>query len=200
MSAAATPQIVRLSAPRIPVSRKAPGEVQGSNHSPHRARHPPSGSVCAPGAMAIRLHYSQTGLSRKETTMFRIPLTHTKSRRDLAGSLRNSRPRKHARLRHRRLQAERLEDRRLLAWRLRAEQPAARQRRRRLQRLRRQRDHGSRAARMAPATVRSRLGDVNQDGIDDFYLAAPGQRRHQPRSLPGVHHLWPRGIARRFPC
>ena len=47
--------------------------------------------------------------------MFRIPLTHTKSRRDLAGSLRNSRPRKHARLRRRRLQAERLEDRQLLA-------------------------------------------------------------------------------------
>ena len=42
-------------------------------------------------------------------------LSHTKSRRDLAGSLRGSRPRKHARLRHRRLQAERLEDRRLLA-------------------------------------------------------------------------------------
>ena len=43
-------------------------------------------------------------------------LSHTKSRRDLAGSLRGSRPRKHARLRHRHLQAERLEDRRLLAF------------------------------------------------------------------------------------
>ena len=42
-------------------------------------------------------------------------LSHTKSRRDLAGSLRGSRPRKHARLRHRLLQAERLEDRRLLS-------------------------------------------------------------------------------------
>ena len=42
-------------------------------------------------------------------------LSQSKSRRDLAGSLRGSRTRKHARLRHRRLQAERLEDRRLLA-------------------------------------------------------------------------------------
>ena len=41
-------------------------------------------------------------------------LSQSKSRRDLAGSLRGSRPRKHARLRHRHLQAERLEDRRLL--------------------------------------------------------------------------------------
>ena len=47
-----------------------------------------------------------------------MPNTHlsqSKSRRDLAASLRGSRPRKHARLRHRRLQAERLEDRQLLA-------------------------------------------------------------------------------------
>ena len=47
-----------------------------------------------------------------------MPHTHlspSKSRRDLAASLRGSRPRKHARLRHRRLQAERLEDRQLLA-------------------------------------------------------------------------------------
>ena len=39
----------------------------------------------------------------------------TTSRRDLARSLRRSRPHKQARLRHRRLQAERLEDRRLLS-------------------------------------------------------------------------------------
>jgi hypothetical protein len=47
-----------------------------------------------------------------------MPNTHpsqSKSRRDLAGSLRGSRTRKQARLRHRRLQAERLEDRQLLA-------------------------------------------------------------------------------------
>ncbi|MHB8974090.1 MAG: SdrD B-like domain-containing protein [Pirellulaceae bacterium] len=47
-----------------------------------------------------------------------MPNTHlsqSKSRRDLAGSLRGSRPRKQARLRHRRLQAERLEDRQMLA-------------------------------------------------------------------------------------
>ena len=47
-----------------------------------------------------------------------MPNTHlsqSKSRRDLAASLRGSRPRKHARLRHRRLQAERLEDRQMLA-------------------------------------------------------------------------------------
>ncbi len=47
-----------------------------------------------------------------------MPHTHlsqSKSRRDLAASLRGSRPRKHARLRHRRLQAERLEDRQMLA-------------------------------------------------------------------------------------
>ena len=42
-------------------------------------------------------------------------LSHTTSRRDLAGSLRGSRTCKHARLRHRRLQAEHLEDRQLLA-------------------------------------------------------------------------------------
>ena len=42
-------------------------------------------------------------------------LSPSKSRRGLAGSLRGSRPRKHARLHHRRLQAERLEDRQLLA-------------------------------------------------------------------------------------
>ena len=42
-------------------------------------------------------------------------LSQSKSRRDLAASLRGSRPRKHARLRHRLLQAERLEDRRLLS-------------------------------------------------------------------------------------
>ena len=48
--------------------------------------------------------------------MSHTPLSHTKSRRDLAGSLRRSRPRKHARLRHRHLHAERLEDRRLLAY------------------------------------------------------------------------------------
>ena len=47
-----------------------------------------------------------------------MPNTHlspSKSRRDLAASLRGSRPRKQARLRHRRLQAERLEDRQMLA-------------------------------------------------------------------------------------
>ncbi len=47
-----------------------------------------------------------------------MPHTHlaqSTSRRDLAASLRGSRPRKHARLRHRRLQAEHLEDRQLLA-------------------------------------------------------------------------------------
>ncbi|MHB8974950.1 MAG: SdrD B-like domain-containing protein [Pirellulaceae bacterium] len=47
-----------------------------------------------------------------------MPNTHlsqAKSRRDLAASLRGSRPRKQARLRHRRLQAERLEDRQMLA-------------------------------------------------------------------------------------
>ena len=47
-----------------------------------------------------------------------MPHTHlsqSKSRRDLAASLRGSRTRKHARLRHRLLQAERLEDRQLLA-------------------------------------------------------------------------------------
>ena len=47
-----------------------------------------------------------------------MPNTHlsqSTSRRDLAGLLRGSRTRKHARLRHRLLQAERLEDRRLLA-------------------------------------------------------------------------------------
>ncbi len=47
-----------------------------------------------------------------------MPNTHlsqSTSRRDLAASLRGSRPRKHARLRHQRLQAERLEDRQLLA-------------------------------------------------------------------------------------
>lgn len=42
-------------------------------------------------------------------------LSSSKSRRDLAGSPRSSRPRKLARLRHRLLQAERLEDRQLLA-------------------------------------------------------------------------------------
>ena len=41
-------------------------------------------------------------------------LSPSKSRRDLAGSLRGSRTRKHARLRHRHLQAERLEDRQML--------------------------------------------------------------------------------------
>ena len=35
------------------VPRKMPGEVQGANHSPHRARHPPSRLVCATGAMAF---------------------------------------------------------------------------------------------------------------------------------------------------
>jgi Tol biopolymer transport system component len=44
-----------------------------------------------------------------------VHLSPSTSRRDLAASLRGSRPRKHARLRHRRLQAERLEDRQLLA-------------------------------------------------------------------------------------
>jgi hypothetical protein len=42
-------------------------------------------------------------------------LSQSKSRRDLAGSLRGSRNRKHARMHHRLLQAERLEDRRLLS-------------------------------------------------------------------------------------
>ena len=51
----------------------------------------------------------------KERTMSHTHLSQSKSRRDLAASLRGSRTRKHARLRHRLLQAERLEDRRLLS-------------------------------------------------------------------------------------
>ena len=47
--------------------------------------------------------------------MSHTPLSHTKLRRGLAGSLRRSRPRKHARLHHRHLHVEPLEDRRLLA-------------------------------------------------------------------------------------
>jgi archaellum component FlaF (FlaF/FlaG flagellin family) len=58
---------------------------------------------------------ARSALNEKERTMPHTQLSQSKSRRDLAGSLRGSRTRKHARLRHRRLQAERLEDRQLLA-------------------------------------------------------------------------------------
>ncbi len=57
-----------------------------------------------------RLHYHA-----KERTMPHTHLSPSKSRRDLAASLRGSRPRKQARLRHRLLQAEHLEDRQMLA-------------------------------------------------------------------------------------
>ena len=108
-----------------------------------------------------------------------MPHTHlsqSKSRRDLAASLRGSRTRKHARLRHRLLQAERLEDRRLLAgdFELSSLLPANggdgssgfvingitdQAQLGYVSRL----DYGSRP-----------LGDVNQDGIDDFYVSAVG--------------------------
>ena len=55
-------------------------------------------------------------LHAMERTMPHTHLSPSKSRRDLAATLRGSRTRKHARLRHRLLQAERLEDRRLLAY------------------------------------------------------------------------------------
>jgi hypothetical protein len=58
---------------------------------------------------------ARPALYQKERTMSHTQLSQSKSRRDLAGSLRGSRTRKHARLRHRLLQAERLEDRRLLS-------------------------------------------------------------------------------------
>ena len=106
-----------------------------------------------------------------------MPNTHlsqSKSRRDLAASLRGSRPRKHARLRHRRLQAERLEDRRLLAadFELSSLLPA-------------NGGDGSsgfvvngitdklQLGRSANASPQP-LGDVNGDNIDDFYLPALG--------------------------
>jgi hypothetical protein len=36
-------------------SKKTPGEVQGTIQSPHRASHPPSGSVCTLRAMATSI-------------------------------------------------------------------------------------------------------------------------------------------------
>ncbi len=105
--------------------------------------------------------------------MSHTQLSQSKSRRDLAGSLRGSRTRKHARLRHRRLQAERLEDRRLLAgdFELSSLLPA-------------NGGDGTSGFVIDGITDRGKiggssygsqqLGDVNQDGIDDFYLAAPG--------------------------
>jgi hypothetical protein len=105
-----------------------------------------------------------------------MPNTHlsqSKSRRDLAASLRGSRTRKHARLRHRLLQAERLEDRRLLAgdFELSSLLPA---------------NGGDGSSGFVidgitdfgqlgrPAFGCQPLGDINQDGVDDFLLAAPG--------------------------
>ena len=38
---------------------KTPGEAQGTNHVPHRAGHPPSGSFCAPERSLIYLYHSQ---------------------------------------------------------------------------------------------------------------------------------------------
>ena len=120
-------------------------------------------------------------------------LSQSKSRRDLAGSLRGSRPRKHARLRHRRLQAERLEDRRLLAadFELSCLLPA-------------NGGDGSsgfvvngitdqgQLGRSANASPQP-LGDVNQDGIDDFYLPAWEVQEQLPSPCPGVHNLRPSG-------
>ena len=106
-----------------------------------------------------------------------MPHTHnspSKSRRDLAASLRGSRPRKHARLRHRRLQAERLEDRRLLTadFELSSILPA-------------NGGDGSSGFVMNGITDKLQLGrsanaspqplgDVNGDNNDDFYLPALG--------------------------
>ena len=107
-----------------------------------------------------------------------MPHTHLsplKSRRDRAASLRGSRTRKHARLRHRLLLAERLEDRRLLAgdFELSSLLPA----------------NGGDGTQgfiidgttnlgklgWPPYDSQTALGDVNQDGIDDFYVAAAGE-------------------------
>ena len=52
------------------MSRKTPGEVQGSNHSPHRARHLPSGSVCALRRWCLHMCIiARPALYQKERTM-----------------------------------------------------------------------------------------------------------------------------------
>ena len=124
--------------------------------------------------------------------MSHTQLSHTQSRRDLAGSLRGSRPRKHARLRHRRLQAERLEDRRLLAgdFELSSLLPA---------------NGGDGSSGFVingitneghlgspPYGISVRLGDVNGDSIDDFYLAAPGHGGTNP-NLSQAYIIFGRG-------
>jgi hypothetical protein len=115
---------------------------------------------------------ARPALYQKERTMPHTHLSPSKSRRDLAALLRGSRPRKYARLRHRRLQAERLEDRRLLAgdFELSSLLPA-------------NGGDGSSGFVMNGLVNQSKLGyfasslplgDVNQDGINDFLMAAPG--------------------------
>ena len=100
---------------------KTPGEVPRQQPQSSPGQTSPERLVLrAQGDGILYLHYSPFETLRLTITQrnvrcpTRTSLT-SKSRRDLAASLRGSRPRKHARLRHRRLQAERLEDRRLLS-------------------------------------------------------------------------------------
>ena len=106
--------------------------------------------------------------------MSRMTFSPTTSRRDLARLRHRSRPHNVAHLRHRQLQAERLEDRRLLAYadfELSSLLPA-------------NGGDGSTGFVVSgitdggklgyPISNSQPLGDVNQDGIDDFLLSAPG--------------------------
>ena len=106
--------------------------------------------------------------------MSRMTFSPITSRRGLARLRHRSRPHNVARLRHRQLQAERLEDRRLLAYadfELSSLLPA-------------NGGDGSTGFVVSgitdggklgyPISNSQPLGDVNQDGIDDFLLSAPG--------------------------
>ena len=47
-------------------NEKTPGEVQGANHVPHRAKHPPSGLVCTLGKMARFIVLRRPGTTKGE--------------------------------------------------------------------------------------------------------------------------------------
>ena len=128
--------------------------------------------------------------------MSRMTFSPTTSRRDLARLRHRSRPHNVARLRHRLLQAERLEDRRLLAYadfELSSLLPA-------------NGGDGSTGFVVSGITNGGKLGypisnsqplaDVNQDGIDDFLLSAPGTNGGTAAE-PGVCDL--RASGRRVP-
>ena len=93
---------------------------------------------------------------------------------------------------------ERLEERATpLRRRLRAEQPAAGQRRRRLEGLRRRRDRRPGKLGNHDSGLRT-VGDVNQDGIDDFFLVGPGRRQRTRRPSSDAYLIF--GRAGGFPA